>query len=496
MPTSASPPSTKKSIGISFATQYSEMLIQFLGVLALARILAPQDIGTYSIAAFLMTLLHVFRDFGVVQYVIQERELTAAKIQSAMGVSIILAGSMALLLLALSGSLARFYDNPEIESILHVAAASFAFAPFGSTLMGIMRREFRLMSILYIKTASALCHVATAVTLALHGYGALSLAWANFVGIVSFGLMANLLRPAGVPFTPRFRNVREVLSFGGVASLGTAANIAGTNSPDVVIGKVMDMAAVGYFSRANGLVGLFTRLITGALTPLALPYFSSMRRENKPLDLPYLLAVSQLTAVAWPFFAALAILALPMIRALYGDQWDASVRAAQLLCAGGAISSVSLFATQVMIANGQLRQSTYANLMAQPMRVMAVLASSVYGLEAIAAALVGAELLALVIISYYLHQSLGVGPLRLARACATSAVLALCSAIGPWLVMHNAAPDWNHPWPPLLAGICGAALGWFGSMAATRHPLGIQLWQIARPLLARAGILAKPKEPL
>ena len=34
----------KKTIGISFATQYLELVIQFLGVLVLARILQPEEI--------------------------------------------------------------------------------------------------------------------------------------------------------------------------------------------------------------------------------------------------------------------------------------------------------------------------------------------------------------------------------------------------------------------------------------------------------------------
>ena len=310
--------STRKSIGISFATQYVELIIHFLGVLALARILSPDDIGTYSVAAFLMTLLHVFRDFGVVQYIIQEHELTTEKIQSAMGVAIILALAVALVMWACSGLVADFYDNPAIEEILVIMSASFAISPFGSLLIGILRREMKMGAIFHIKIFSALSHVAVALVLALNGFGAISLAWANFAGILSFGIAANLMRPKNTPWLPRFTNIKTILSFGGIASLGNAANNAGTNIPDLVIGKVMNMAAVGYFSRATGLVQLFTRLITSALLPLVLPYFSQLRREGKDLATPYLSAVEQLTALAWPFFAALMLLAYPMVRALYG----------------------------------------------------------------------------------------------------------------------------------------------------------------------------------
>src|SRR5437764_7998802 len=91
MATISTPISGRKAVGISFATQYLEMAIQFVSVMVLARILSPSEIGTFSVAALMMNVLHVFRDFGVSQYIIQAREMTSAKIQSVMGVAIILA---------------------------------------------------------------------------------------------------------------------------------------------------------------------------------------------------------------------------------------------------------------------------------------------------------------------------------------------------------------------------------------------------------------------
>src|SRR6476620_8888346 len=105
--------SSKKTIGISFAGQYLELVLHFLSVLVLARILSPEEVGVYSVAAFLMAVLHAFRDFGVPQYLIQEHELTTEKIRAAMGVMIILALAVALVLFLSSWAIAEFYGNPE-----------------------------------------------------------------------------------------------------------------------------------------------------------------------------------------------------------------------------------------------------------------------------------------------------------------------------------------------------------------------------------------------
>lgn len=462
----------RKAIGLSFATQYVELGIQFVSVMVLARILSPSDIGTFSIAAMLMTMLHVFRDFGVISYLIQERELGREKLQAVMGVAILLALAVAAVLAALSVPVAHFYDNPALRQVLLVMSASFAISPFGSVVLGMLRREGRLDAIFYIKVFSALCHVAVAVSMALAGYGALSLAWANFAGILAFGVAGNLFRPAGLPWLPRFRNIGTILSFGSISSLGNLAGIAGTSAPELIVGKVMNMAAVGYFSRATGLVQLFTRLISNALTPLVLPYFSQVRRDNQPLDKPYLLAVSQLTAVAWPFLSVLLVLAYPVTHALYGAQWDASVPVARLLCVAGMVAAVGLFASQAMVAAGQVRSATLCNLLVQPVRIVAVLVCSAWGLEAVAMALVVSECIGLLAVCWFLRRTIGVHPRALARACAGSAVIAACSLAAPLLVWLNGSDHSERVWSALFLGGAGATLGWLAGLVLTRHPLG------------------------
>lgn len=472
--------SSYKSIAISFATQYAELIIQFLGVLILARILSPEDIGVYSIAAFLMTFLHAFRDFGVVQYIIQEQDLTREKIRAAQGVAIILALIIAGILLGSSGFVADFYEKPEIASVLQVMAASFAISPIGSVLVGILRRDMHLAKIFYIKLGSALCHVAVSTTLAFHGFGAQSLAWANFAGILSFGVIASFLKPAGVPRLPKFKNIGKILAFGGTASVGNAANTAGTNLPDLVIGKVLSIGAVGYFSRANGLMQLFNRLISGALLPLALPYFAQLRRQGQDIVPAYLAAIEYLTVLAWPFYSVMLLLAQPLVRTLYGDQWDASIPLVEVLCVAGAINSISLFATQAMIANGQVKFSTKTQVIVHLVRIAAVLAVVHYGLTAIALALIAAELVSVAVTSWYLSRTIKVRPHALVHRCIKSVMVTICTAAGPLLVRIYLIPGNLPSWVLLFSGILAGALGWLLGIWWTNHPIKSKLQAMFR----------------
>ena len=487
--------SAKQSIGISFAGQFIEIIIQFLSVLVLARLLSPEEIGVYSVAAFLMAVLHAFRDFGVSQYLIQEHELTTEKIRSAMGVMIILALAVAGVLFLSSWAIADFYGNPEIRKILWVMAGSFAISPFGSLLHAIFRREMELKKVFFIRMVSTICHVAVAITFAMNGFAALSLAWANFFGILSIGFATNLVRPKGMPWLPTFGNIRNILSFGSIASLGNAANTAGSNVPDLLVGKMMDMASVGYLSRANGLVQLFARFLTDALLPLILPYFSEIRRKGSNLSNHYCMSVSYLTTFAWPFFATMMLLAYPVVRTLYGPQWDASVPLVELLCLVGAIASVSMFSGQVMVANGQVRNATFSQLIVQPFRIITVLFATQFGLVQVVVALIISECVTLTVVSWYVWKTIGVSLVALLRACTKSAAITLTTVIVPLLVRIFWPTDEPHAWLPLAVGAIGAASGWLIGLFVMRHPLADHLASLLRSIQS-GGSLSKPESPV
>jgi O-antigen/teichoic acid export membrane protein len=471
---------TKKNLLISFATQYADLIIQFVNVLLLARLMSPKEIGTYSVASFLMSILHVFRDFGVARYIIQEPDLTREKIRSAYGVAIILAFSVALILLASSGFVADFYHTPEIRNILLIMAGSFAITPIGSLLTSIFRREMQFKKIFIVLISSALSQVVVGITLAYHGFGAVSLGWANFAGILGFGIAANLLRSRDIPWTPSFKNIKTILSFGSIASTGSVASVAGANAPDVIIGKAIGLAAAGYYSRANGLLTLFNRLVTGTAMPIIMPYFAQIRREKGNLTEPYHLATEHLTVFAWPFFTVMSLLAFPIVRTLYGDQWDASVPVTQILCIGAAISSLGIFAGEVMVANGHIRQVTKAQLLMSATRVIALLIGSAYSLISIAFAVAISECISLFVISRVLYATTGIKFTEVLRATGKSAVITILSAAVPAFTMMFWPPHDAHTWAPLAIGLPGAFAGWIIGIVLTDHAMKPHLGRIYR----------------
>ena len=85
---------TRRAVYLSAVARYSDMIVQFVSVMVIARLLTPEEIGIFSISLAVIALAQTLREFGLGAYVVQERELDRP-IRSAFGVALVLAWAIA-----------------------------------------------------------------------------------------------------------------------------------------------------------------------------------------------------------------------------------------------------------------------------------------------------------------------------------------------------------------------------------------------------------------
>jgi O-antigen/teichoic acid export membrane protein len=306
--------SVRKSLGISALDSYLTIVLQIASTVILARILTPEQIGIFAVAAVFAALASNFRDFGVAEYLIQEKELTPDTIRAALTVNIAVSWLMALLLFCAAPWAAEFYRTEGVKEVMRLQAINFLLIPFGAVTMAWFRREMNFKPILLTRVVG------------------------NSVSFVVVVAMA--CRPAGFPRWPGTRGVAKVLHFGKYATGIYFFGQLGKGAPEMIIGRAQDMASVGMFSRAQALVEIFNQLVVRAVMPVHLPFFANAVRETGSPKPGLLQAMALLTAVGWPFLAFMGIAAFAAVRLMYGTQWLDSVPLARILCAAAAVELV------------------------------------------------------------------------------------------------------------------------------------------------------------
>jgi len=244
-----------------------------------------------------------------------------------------------------------------------------------------------------------------------------------------------------------------------------------SSAPELLVGKLQSLTAVGLYSRSSGLVQMFHRLFVDAVGAVCLPWFARQSRERGRFVDPFLKATAYVTAFGWSFCLVVVCLAHPIIRVLYGHQWDLAVDLARLLAIAMAFSVPASLCHTALLSSGAVTVIARATIASALQSVFfAALGASqglmVMGLAMIASAAVSATLW---LRATATHIEM---PWRdLLRTLRRSAMVALLAGLGPALALGIFGPYPATAWMPLLLGGTLGLAGFILGVWLVKHPL-------------------------
>lgn len=437
----------------------------------ISRLLTPAETGVFAVAAVFAAFASTFRDFGVAEYLIQENDLSAEKIRAALAVNIAISWTMGLLLFVCAPLAAEFYRTPGVAQVMRIQAFNFVLIPFGAVTMANFRRLLDFRPILVASLLSNLTSFFVATACAFHGFGYMSLAWSSLAGVVVTVATSIWFRPAHFPRWPGLKGIGRVIQFGKFASGIYVFGQIGKGAPEMIIGRAQGMVGVALFSRAGGLIEIFNRTVLRAVMPVCLPYFAKNNRENGNIVKGYLLCISLLTAIGWPFLAFVGIEAYAAIRIVYGSQWTGAVPFAQVLSLVGAIELIHYLAKEALIAVGDVKRSNTLQIGLQTSRIIGLCAVIPFGLMGACFGLLAAAIFGVLFSHWNLTKAIGLHASDVAKSCLHSLYIAVISTspIAIWAVIEGVSEA--NFWRFAFAGGTMSAVLWILSLRYFRHPL-------------------------
>lgn len=473
----------RRSLLLSAIGNKFGLVLQIVLTMVLARVLTPAEMGVFGVAAVFAALASTFRDFGVAEYLIQERNVDDDCIRAALAVNILVSWAMALALLAGSWPASDFYGNPGVGSVMRVQAVAFVLVPFGAVTMAWFRREMDFRPIVVSTSVAEVVSFAVAIGLALDGHTYMSMAWASLAGTVTTVACSLYFRPPTFPRWPGLKGMRRVFDFGKFASGIYIVGQLGKGAPEMIIGRAQDMAAVGMFGRAIGLVEVFNRLVLTAVTPLCLPYFANTLRAGGALRHGLVQVTAHLSVIGWTSFGLIALTSYGLVRILYGAQWLEAIHLAQLLCAVAALELLYFPSREALLALGRASEGNRLQLWIQGLRVVALLAVVPYGLVGACIGLIFAAVLGAALAFFFLHRAGQVDPPQMLKALASSALVSML-ALAPGAAIVWAYPMTDDTFLGTTAA-CGLAVSaaWAVALFGLKHPLAGEM----RRLLGAIG---------
>lgn len=474
----------RKSLLLTFFSTNGATAVQFAVTVVLARLLSPEDIGVFSITAVMVSIAHLFRDFGVGAYLQQEKELTPEKVSAAFGMLLTSSWLIALAVFALSWPASAFYGQKGIQDVMQVMAIGFAVIPFGAVTHSILTREYKATEQAYVRIVGTAAYAISAISLAHAGFGYMSMAWASLINIIATALGYLPFKPEVMTWRPRFSGWKKVMHFGAGATLSNSLEAVHTAMPDMMLGKLSGPHDVGLLSRGLGTTNLLNQVIGPTLSYAVLPYLAKAHHSGQALDQHLEKARAYATGIMWPALACTGFYAQPLIAFLYGEKWLPATPIVQWGCLMLVLSTPFSFNGAAYMAIGRPLLAVLPTLASLVLRGALILWLYDGTLESFAAGLCVAAVAGYPIHAWLQHCILGVSARAFLRSQYKSFwVCVACGCVGAALA-HLSKP-WAAGWQLLLAGLI-IPVWWLICLRMLRHPLLAEV----QPLVVRFPRLA------
>jgi O-antigen/teichoic acid export membrane protein len=247
--------------------------------------------------------------------------------------------------------------------------------------------------------------------------------------------------------------------------------IAASNAPELLLGKLQSLEAAAYYSRSSGLVAMFNRLFTEAVGAVCLPWFAKQSREHGNFAEPFLRATAYVTALGWSFALFVIFLAQPLIRLLYGGQWDDAVDLARLLAVGTIFSVPAALCHTALLSCGAVNTIAKTTIYISVQAIFFVALGSSFGLLAMGLAMIAS---AAATSTLWLRATLAqmqLGFAELLQSVGKSAGVACLSGVGPGIACWIFGPYPVEKLLPMAFGSAGATAGFLLGIFLLDHPL-------------------------
>jgi O-antigen/teichoic acid export membrane protein len=393
-----------------------------LSTAVLARLLVPEEFGVVALALTFMALLEVIADLGLSQaLVIQPDEVTEERSETVFVSSVVLGFGLSAVIAALSPFAAAFFDEPALVGITAALGANVFLRSLGVTHYALAQKRLDFRARTAAELTGVVVRGLVGIALALAGLGA----WSLVIGYLAGTLALDAAIWKLVPWRPSLRPSREhlphLLRFGGTLSAVDVIAAIISNLDYIFIGRVLGATALGLYTLGFRLPELIVINLSVVAGRVLFPAFSAV--DPYTLGRAYLVALRYTLVIALPMAVALAILAEPLIRVAFGDQWLGSVTAMQVL-------TIYALAVAIGIPAGTVYKSTGR---AGVLLKLAVLR------------------LALLLTGLFLFVDLGINAVAACMAAAAGTTALIGIALASRLLRVGLGGIWSEVWPSLLA---------------------------------------------
>jgi PST family polysaccharide transporter len=339
------------AVGVSWLYGYRwlERILDFLSIVVLARLLAPDDFGLVAIAASLVSIIEGLSAFDVNKALIRTRDEDRALYDTAWTLSVARGVISALLMV----SIARFVTDARIAAVLHVLALSPLLSGLSNPRFVVFERDLNYSRLAALTLGAKLVSLPVTLVVAFwyRSY------WALVLGLIAGALVSTLLSYILKPYRPRISLARwsDIFAFSGWLSLTSVVTTLSMETDRIIVGRLLGVAQAGLYYMTLRVGMLPTRELISPLQRILFPSFSELAGDRDRLRRVVRESINVLGSLSLPAGCGFALVANDFVPLALGDQWTSIVPLLTILVPYLALRATLSLTLPCVMALGETR---------------------------------------------------------------------------------------------------------------------------------------------
>ena len=429
---------------VTMLGQAGNFVVQLAGTALLARLLVPEDFGVFGKTIALTGFITVIRDGGLALATIQRARITHDQISNLFWLNLLLGLLAAALIAALSPAMAWFYRDPRVLWIGLALAGASIISSLSVQHTALMQRQMRFGAIALIGTIGMLVGFASAIVGAWRGAGV----WALAVQQYASGLTTALLVFATCRWRPglprRGTGVRPMIRIGAHQTGFGILNFANRNLDNVLIGRFVSDAALGFYTQAYRLLLLPIQQINSPISGVVVPALSRLQDQPERYARYYYRAIGAIVLAGMPIIGFLMVDARPVIQLVLGPTWLPTVPIFQALGLAAFLGTFNVAGGWVYASLGRTDRQFRWQLVSTPAIVLSFVLGLPWGALGVACAFSGMCLILVGPALHYCFRGTPISLSRFVRAIARPSLAAVAAAGATVAVRLLLGPALGH----------------------------------------------------
>lgn len=316
----------------SFIDNFSNIGIQFIIGIILARLLSPSEFGLIGMITIFISVSQSFIDSGFSHALIRKQDCTQSDYSTVFFFNMIVGLLFYLILFFSANAISLFYNEPILKELIQVLGFTIIIGAFTIIQRTRLTKEINFKLQTRISVIASIGSGVIGIIMAYYGFGVWSLVWKMFFQTLINSLLLWIWNKWIPSLIFDIKAFKQFFYFGYKILLGTLISTIYQNVYYLIIGKFFTASQLGYYTRAEQFSKLPSSNITGVIQRVSYPILSQLQGDPIMLKRGYKRLIKTTMFISFVLMLGMSAVATPLVLTLIGAKWSSSVLYLQLLC--------------------------------------------------------------------------------------------------------------------------------------------------------------------